>query len=65
MEGTISMLFKVKLDEVVAKVEEPRDITGICEPLPTIIEEGAAGERERSIPSELCMCVEAPLSIAH
>jgi len=64
MEGTISMLFKVKLDEVVAKVDEPRDVTGICAPLPTIFE-GAAGERERSIPSELCMCVEAPLSIAH
>src|SRR6185437_7944319 len=38
---------------------------GICEPLPTEIETCEAGERERSIPSEECMWVEAPESITH
>jgi hypothetical protein len=33
------MLFKVKLDVLVLRMEEPLDVTGICAPLPTVIEE--------------------------
>ena len=43
MDGTISMLFRMNLDVSVARTEEPRDVTGICAPLPTVIEEEAAG----------------------
>ena len=65
MNGTIRTLFRTNLDVSVARTEEPRDVTGICAPLPTVIKEEAAGRRERSIPSEECMCVEAPVSITH
>ena len=65
MDGTIRTLFKTNLDVYVARTEEPQDVTGICAPFPTVIEEEAAGRRERSIPSEECMCVEALVSITH
>ena len=37
MDGTIRMLFKTNLDVSVARTEEPRDVIGICAPLPTVI----------------------------
>jgi hypothetical protein len=33
------MLFKIKLDVSVLRMEEPLDVTGIRAPLPTVIEE--------------------------
>jgi len=56
------MLLSRNVGVTVCKVEFPRDVTGICVLLPTVMEEWEVGERKRSIPSEVCMWVEAPVS---
>jgi hypothetical protein len=39
MDGATRTLFKVNWDVLAVRIEEPRDVTEIHAPLPTIIEE--------------------------
>lgn len=63
MEGTTRTSRKVKVEELVGRMDVPRQEIGKEWPLPTVMEEWEVGRRERSIPSVDDMWEEASESI--